>query len=183
MTQPQYFTFSTEEIEAYYEECDAEQLCKIMLNIPNILGNYEEDHFDIIAKNIDNTDEVNWKDISKNEKLSDQFIYNNGDKLYWPYLVKYQTLSRVTIKNFVDKINENKLWESLIINQKIPWDVMEEYIYVNVKYWRLLATYQEMGNTILCRMIKHMNKNFPKKESIEFNKIIMKHQIKKYQTQ
>lgn len=177
--QLEHFTFSDEDIEEYNEECDAKKLYENMMNIPNILGNYEEDHFDIVAENTNDDYEINWKDISKNEKLDEQFIYNNSDKLFWPYLVKYQKLSRHIIKEFVDKINENKLWESLIEYQKIPWNVMEEYIYVNVKYWKSLVIHQKLGNTVMCHMIKHMKKNFPRKESIEFNKLIAKHQLSK----
>jgi len=40
-----------------------EVIFKITSNLHNILGNYEEEHFEIIAQNMNDNYEVNWKDI------------------------------------------------------------------------------------------------------------------------
>ena len=175
MSQPQHFTFSEESIERYDDECDNREIHTLATDISNTLNNFEDKHLDIITDNMDENLNIRWIHICKYDVLDDQFIYNYHKKLHWPHLVKYQILSRAIIKHFAEEINKNDLWESLIKYQKLPGCVIND-LYGNIKYWRSLVIYQKLGQTTMCRMVKHMKMNYIE-DSIEFNKLIIKHQL------
>jgi len=147
------FTFSKEDIEKYEKKCYQDNLKKLGLNLNHILGNFSEEHLDIIAENTDEHYKVHWIDISKNEKLDDQFIYDNHEFLHWPYLVQYQKLSRTIIEYFiVNNLHNNK------------------------KLWDLLVTNQKLEETVLYDMIKYKHGWCKEEEYIRFNNLILKYQ-------
>ena len=143
MSKPQYFTFSDEDIKSYEEECEEKKIEEMLnSNISYILGNYEPEHFKIISKYLNEKYEINWKKISKYEKLDEQFIHNYGKKLYWKHIVKYQKLSRVAIKNHSKIICEYNLWEKLIKYQKLHKRIIDS-LYQKGKYNEKLVKYQK----------------------------------------
>ena len=63
---------------------------------------------------------TNWYNISKYQKLSEQFISDNSDKVYWDCISKYQKLSEQLIDKYSDKVN----WYNISKYQKLS----EEFI-------------------------------------------------------
>ena len=47
----------------------------------------------------------NWKEISKFQKLSEEFIKDHQDKVDWVHISQHQTLSEDFIREFQDKVN------------------------------------------------------------------------------
>ena len=56
-------------------------------------------------------DKVNWKEISWNQKLSEDFIREFQDKVYWNNISSFQTLSENFIKEFQDKVHWNNIFQ------------------------------------------------------------------------
>ena len=50
---------------------------------------------------------IYWDNISRDKELelSEEFIREFQDKLYWPYISRYQKLSEDFISEFIDKVN------------------------------------------------------------------------------
>lgn len=57
-------------------------------------------------------DKVNWYIISRYQKLSEDFIRENQDKVYWEHILHYQKLSEDIRKEFQDNVKEKpkKKW-------------------------------------------------------------------------
>ena len=173
-----HFTFTDKEIARYEDECDElKKQQKLKYNIENCLGNYELSHWLIIADNITDDDTIDWDSISENEILDDQFIYNYGSHLNWTKLIRYQRLSRVIIKNNSYYIDLYDLSCDLIKYQKLHYTLIE-LLSKEMCYWVLLVKYQKLGETMSYRMIKEMKTKHPE-DSLEFNRLIIKHQLKK----
>jgi len=60
-------------------------------------------------------DKVYWPDISKYQKLSEEFIEKFQDKVYWYWISKYQKLSEQFIEKFQNKVD----WSEISQNQKL----------------------------------------------------------------
>ena len=63
-------------------------------------------------------DKVNWTNISRYQKLSEDFIEKFQDKVYWPYISEYQKLSEDFIEKFQDKVD----WSYISKYQKLSDD-------------------------------------------------------------
>jgi len=146
-------------------------------NIKYLAKSFKLRHLKIIGNNIKN-DKINWDSISKNEKLSYNFIKKFNKKLNFEYLVKYQKLCPLFISEKIDLIIEKNLWDSLIINQKIPQKILRTYIIPNIKYWELIIIHQRISQTMICNILRHIKKYFPEKEK-DYVQLIIKYQIKK----
>ncbi len=55
------------------------------------------------------SDYVDWKFISYNFELTEDFIRRNHDKLDWEHLSMHQTLSKTLINDFNDKVNHDSI--------------------------------------------------------------------------
>ena len=166
MPEPQFFTFSDEDIKSYEEECEEKKIQNILnSNISYILGNHEPEHFEIISKYINENNKINWVNISKYEILDEQFIHNYSKKLYWEHIVRYQTLSRVSIKINRDIISKYKLWKELIKYQKLHKRIIDS-LYENKKYWGKLIKYQKLDNARINNMLRVVRVNYP--EQLEY---------------
>ena len=60
----------------------------------------------ILLKFIQTNNNVNWDEISINQKLSESFIKKFKDKVNWDLISKYQNLSENFIKKFKHKLND-----------------------------------------------------------------------------
>lgn len=177
-----FLTFSDKEIKTHKEEEKSlTEVKETKYNLDVILGNFTNEQLDIIACYTNAEFVVDWESLSKNEELDDSFIYKYADKLFWPYLVKYQKLSKGIIEHFLEKIIKEKLLMSVIINQKLSYNVINN-LYGNMKYWELLVIYQILGKTTLYKMINYKNSYENEKEVQRFNKLIIKHQLTKENT-
>ena len=56
----------------------------------------------------------NWKEISKFQKLSENFMRDHHDKVDWTNITHYQKLSEDFISEFQDKVS----WYQIAGNQK-----------------------------------------------------------------
>jgi len=146
-------------------------------NLKYLVKNFKLKHLKIIGNNINNN-KINWNSISKNEKLSNEFIITFNKNLNFEYLVQYQKLCPLYIEDNINNIIEKKLWEPLIINQKISQKILRTYIIPNIKYWELVIIHQKISSTMICKILRHIKNHFPKKEK-KYIQLIFKYQIKK----
>jgi hypothetical protein len=78
---------------------------------------------DSIRKAQDQLTEDDWKNISKNQKLSEDFIREFQDKVNWNMISIYQKLSEDFIREFQDKVN----WYFISQNQKLSEKFIREF--------------------------------------------------------
>ena len=87
-------------------------------------------------------DKVDWTNISKYQKLSEQFIREFKDKVYWPRISQFQKLSLSFIREFKDKVDvalykkvnrtltyQEKLKEAKAYAKKHNLKVNSKYLY------------------------------------------------------
>ena len=133
MPIPQMFTFSSKHIEAYEKKCSKDNLKKLGLNLNHILGNYSEEHFDIIAENTNEHYQVNWIDISKNEELDDQFIYDNHKNLNTSTFIS-KVFGFVTSKSISEPLAITSIESGKFPNNpKILCSTVEPFIFRTVR--------------------------------------------------
>ena len=113
---------------------------KIIEEISNI-----EKFFDENIKNF----EFDWNYISKIQKLSEEFIEKNIDKVDWYYISKNQTLSESFIEKHIDKVD----WYCISKYQTLSEDFIEKYI--DKVYWYFISKCQKLSKLFI---EKHSNK-------------------------
>ena len=64
-----------------------------------------------------------WEDISKHQKLSEDFIREFQDKVCWLLISKYQKLSESFIREFQHKVD----WVFISVYQKLSNEFIEEF--------------------------------------------------------
>ena len=69
------------------------------------------------------THKINWKCISKNQNLCEDFIEKFQDKLNWLDISKYQKLS----ESFIERFQDNVDWRCISIFQKISEPFIEKF--------------------------------------------------------
>ena len=77
-------------------------------------------NIEVIRKN---PESVNWYDISKSQKLSEDFIREFKDYVFWHYIFRYQKLS----ENFIREFKDRSQWYFICINQKLSEDFIREH--------------------------------------------------------
>jgi len=87
----------------------------------------------------ENVDKVNWNYISAYQKLSEDFIRENQDKVDWDYISKNQKLSEDFIREFQDKVN----WCWISIYQSLSEDFIREF--QDKIDWALISKYQKLS--------------------------------------
>lgn len=65
----------------------------------------------------------NWKKISRNRILSEDFIRMFRDKVHWPSISKYHKLSEKFIREFKDFVD----WETISLYQKLSEKFIREF--------------------------------------------------------
>ena len=107
---------------------------KIIEEIPNI-----EKFFD---ENINNF-KINWKCISENQKLSDEFIEKYGDKVNWDNISIYQKLSESFIEKHYDKV----YWGCISQYQTLSEEFIEKH--KDNVYWNYISEYQTLSEKFI----------------------------------
>ena len=69
----------------------------------------------ILYKFIKTNKDVNWFQISINQKLSENFIREFKDKVYWPSISIHQKLSENFIQEFKNKVS----WIYILLYQNL----------------------------------------------------------------
>lgn len=62
-----------------------------------------------------NNDEIDWRYVSYNIRLNEDFIRKYSDKVNWSLISKYQILSEDFIREFKDEVN----WRKIFIYQNL----------------------------------------------------------------
>ena len=91
-----------------------------------ILGDWKEiSKFQNLSENFIRKyqDKVNWRNISNYQKLSEDFIRDHQDKVDWTNISHHQTLSEDFIREFQDKVN----WAIICTYQKLSEDFIREF--------------------------------------------------------
>jgi hypothetical protein len=122
-------------------------------------------------KSIDDTiyfTEDEWKEISKYQKLNEDFIKKYEDRVIWHYISGHQILSEKLIEKYKDRVNWvcismfQKLSEKFIYKyrDRVYWDLISEYQILSEelieKYkdrvdWYFISKYQELSNSFIYR--------------------------------
>lgn len=106
--------------------------------------------------------EEQWEDISKHQKLSEDFIREFQDKVDWWYISSHENLSEIFICEFQNKMNWctisacQKLSESFIreFQDKVDWEWISKYQklsenfireFKNYVYWYCISKYQKLS--------------------------------------
>jgi hypothetical protein len=84
-------------------------------------------------------DKVNWKCISQYQKLSEGFIREFQDKVSWSNISAYQNLSENFILEFKDKVN----WSNISRCQKLSEGFIREFKYEVSWVW--ISEYQKLS--------------------------------------
>ena len=86
---------------------------------------------------------MDWRYISKCQKLSEDFIREFQDKVYWWYISKCQKLSDDFIREFQDKVS----WYEILRYQKLSESFIREF--QDKVNWYRISTYQKLSNEFI----------------------------------
>ena len=119
-----------------------------------------------LGTNYKSLNDVNWRNISYNKNLSENFIREFQDKVYWRLISEYQKLSENFIREFQDKVNwsyisanqklsdnfirefQNKVnWYNISIRQKLSEDFIREF--KDKIYWYYISEYQKLSEDFI----------------------------------
>ena len=109
-------------------------------------------------------DEVNWVCISENQKLSEDFIREFKDKVNWFWISKYQKLSKDFIREFKDKVN----WFWISKYQKLSEDFIREF--QNEVDWGCISAYQKLSEDFIKEFNLKINEDNWLYKTSEFKK-------------
>lgn len=97
---------------------------------------------------------IDWADISRNEKLTENFMREHAKKIKWDSICSYQKLSESFIEEFIDKIN----WYEISIWQILSEDFMRKY--QDKIDWREISKYQKLSNDFICEFKDKVDWNY-----------------------
>lgn len=75
---------------------------------------------------IENKDKLDWYLLS-HSKLQEEVLFKCPDKVIWRYLLFYQELSEEFLEEKLDLVEDYMDWEALSYYQNLPLDVIIEY--------------------------------------------------------
>lgn len=83
--------------------------------------------------------EIYWVYVSKNKKLSENFIRKHSEHVSWPFICKYQKLTT----NFITKFSDKVVWRKISRYQNLS----EEFItkFSDKVVWRKISRYQNLS--------------------------------------
>ena len=84
-----------------------------------------------------------WIDISKHQKLSEDFIREFQDKVDWSYISRHQNLSESFISEFQDNVN----WDCISVCQKLSESFIREFR--NKVYWGCISINQNLSEDFI----------------------------------
>jgi hypothetical protein len=91
----------------------------------------------------DNPNIVNWYNVSKHKKLSEGFIKEFQDKIYWEWIFQDQKLSEEFIREFKDKV----YWRDISICQELSEGFIKEF-QDEVDWW-YISEYQKLSEVFI----------------------------------
>lgn len=91
----------------------------------------------------DDNNHLNWKCISKNQRLSCEFIYEFKDRVDWDSISRYQTLSETYIRIFKNKVN----WHLVSRYQTLSEDFILEFS--DRVDWEMITRYQTLSEDFI----------------------------------
>ena len=86
------------------------------------------------------SDKVNWYNISYSQKLSEDFIREFKDKVNWRLISNNQELSESFIREFKDKVD----WSYISARQKLSESFIREF--KDKVYWSHISCYQKLSD-------------------------------------
>ena len=108
------------------EKLTPDQLQKLILSNIDFAGYILFDlqvSENILEFYIDNTEDVDWDTISKDQHLSESFIRKHKDNLIWDYISSCQDLSEELMRENLALLN----WTGISINQKLSENFLREF--------------------------------------------------------
>lgn len=96
-------------------------------------------------------DDVYWNCISENQSLSKGFIREFQDRVYWELISKYQHLSEDFIREFKDRVN----WECISIYQQLSEDFIREF--KDRVHWDDISRYQHLSEDFIREFADKVN--------------------------
>ena len=112
-----------------------------------------------------------WSDISRCQKLSEEFIEKYSDRVDWDYISAYQKLSENFIEEHVDKVN----WNCISKYQKLSEEFIEEH--VDEVNWYCISKYQKLSEEFIEEHVDEVNWYYVSKCQIITPKFAKKHNI------
>jgi hypothetical protein len=117
------------------------KICKKLLK--EIAEKYGFELGDNPIKSIhDNSSKISWVTVSC-WKLSEAFIKEFQDKVYWNNISVYQKLSEVFIREFQDRVK----WEYISCKQVLSEDFIREF--KNKVNWYGISHYQQLSEVFI----------------------------------
>lgn len=94
---------------------------------------------------------INWTDISKNDKLSEDLIRQFKDFIDWDLISRYQVLSETFILEFKENVN----WHSISAYQTLS----ESFITANEDYikWDIISRYQKLSERFIINNLSKLD--------------------------
>ena len=102
----------------------------------------EQERLEYLNKELDTNyaslDDVNWSNISKYQKLSEDFIREFAHRVDWCYISSCQKLS----ENFIREYQDEVYWSNISRYQQLSEDFIREF--KNEVDWYFICMYQEL---------------------------------------
>ena len=129
------------------------------------------------------TDEVDWWIVSYCQKLSENFIEKHTDEVDWESVSTYQQLSETFIEKHSDEVD----WESVSLYQKLSEKFIEKHIHK--VDWEGISIYQKLSEGFIERhadkvdwyyvsIYQKLSENFIRKYKNKLNlRGVAKHQV------
>ena len=92
---------------------------------------------------------VKWRRISKEVKLNENIIRRNRLNVYYPFIFQFQRVSVPFIREFLDIIREQSLWDVISKYQKLDLDFILEFR--EDLNWDLVLQYQDLTDSYSAR--------------------------------
>ncbi len=86
-----------------------------------------------------NENQIDWIDVSRNRKLSKNFIEKHANQVDWFYISMYQKLSEPFIEKHADKVD----WSCISANQKLSESFIEQH--KDEVNWYSISIYQKLS--------------------------------------
>lgn len=92
-----------------------------------------------------NKDKIHWESISSSQKLSEEFIEKYKDKVYWAYISSNQRLS----EEFIERHKDRVCWQYISSSQKLSEEFIEKY--KDRLQWSEISFYQTLSEEFIER--------------------------------
>ena len=98
-----------------------------------------------LLKGLDLKDEnqIDWFNVSRNRKLSENFIEGHKYDVYWHWISKYQNLSEPFIEKHADKVD----WHCISTYQKLSEGFIEQH--KNDIDWEMISEHQKLSESFI----------------------------------